>query len=84
MILKVNICPMYMYVCKHLWKLKDNLASRDILQLQSIYYLSLLLLFAFLRFLCVALESVLEVTLVEQAGLELIEICLPLPPECWD
>jgi hypothetical protein len=21
---------------------------------------------------------------VDQAGLELIEICLPLPPKCWD
>jgi hypothetical protein len=21
---------------------------------------------------------------VDQAGLELTEICLPLPPECWD
>ena len=21
---------------------------------------------------------------VDQSGLELIEICLPLPPECWD
>ena len=32
----------------------------------------------------VALEPVLELALVDQAGLELTEICLPLPPECWD
>ena len=34
--------------------------------------------------LCVALVSVLELALVDQAGLELIEIHLPLPPKCWD
>ena len=33
-------------------------------------------------FLCVALEPVLELALVDQAGLELTG--LPLPPECWD
>ena len=32
----------------------------------------------------VALEAVLELALVDQAGLELTEILLPLPPECWD
>ena len=34
----------------------------------------------------VALEAVLELVLIDQAGLELTEICLPLPlpPECWD
>ena len=32
----------------------------------------------------VALEPVLELALVDQAGLEHTEICLPLPPECWD
>ena len=31
-----------------------------------------------------ALESVLELVLVDQAGLELTETCLPLPPECLD
>ena len=30
----------------------------------------------------VALEPVLELALVDQAGLELTELCLPLPPEC--
>jgi hypothetical protein len=34
-------------------------------------------------FSCVAL-AVLELNSVDQAGLELTEICLPLPPECWD
>ena len=32
----------------------------------------------------VGLEPVLELALVDQAGLELTEIRLPLPPECWD
>ena len=32
----------------------------------------------------VALEPVLELALVDQAGLELTEIRLPLPPECWN
>ena len=32
----------------------------------------------------VALESILELDLVDQAGLKLAEILLPLPLECWD
>ena len=32
----------------------------------------------------VALEPVLELALEDQVGLELTEICLSLPPECWD
>ena len=41
--------------------------------------------FGFLRQgFSVALEAVLELALVDQAGLELTEIRLPLPPECWD
>ena len=32
----------------------------------------------------VALLPVLELALVDQAGHELTEIPLPLPPECWD
>ena len=44
--------------------------------------------FFFLDFLrqgfFVVLEPVLELALVDQSGLELTEICLPLPPECWD
>ena len=32
----------------------------------------------------VVLEPVLQLALVDQAGLKLTEICLPLPPECWD
>ena len=31
----------------------------------------------------VALEGVLDLALVDQAGLELTEIHLPLPPKCW-
>ena len=30
------------------------------------------------------LEAVLELALEDQTGLELTEIHLPLPPECWD
>ena len=33
-------------------------------------------------FLCVTTLAILELALVEQAGLEFTEICLPLPPEC--
>ena len=29
-------------------------------------------------------EAVLELALVDQAGLEVTEIHLPLPPKCWD
>lgn len=32
----------------------------------------------------VALEPVLELALVEQAGPKLTNICLPLPTECWN
>ena len=35
-------------------------------------------------FLCVTALAVFELALVDQAGLELTEICLPLPPECWN
>ena len=35
-------------------------------------------------FVCVALEPVLELALVNQAALELTETRLSLPPECWD
>ena len=41
--------------------------------------------FGFLRQgFSVAFEPVLELVLVDQAGLELTEICLPLPLKCWD
>ena len=35
-------------------------------------------------FLCVTVLFVLELALVDQAGLEITETCLPLPPKCWD
>ena len=35
-------------------------------------------------FLCVTALAVLELALVDKAGLELTEICLLLPLECWD
>ena len=47
------------------------------------FFLSFFLFFE-TGFLCVALEPVLELAIVDQAGLELREIHLPLPPECWD
>ena len=34
--------------------------------------------------LSLALGPVLKLALVDQVGLELIAICLPLPPKCWD
>ena len=34
--------------------------------------------------LSLALEPVLELASVDKGGLELTEIRLPLPPECWD
>ena len=40
--------------------------------------------FLFRQGFSVALVSVLELSLVGQAGLELTEIHLPLPPKCWD
>ena len=33
---------------------------------------------------CVTAPDVLELAFVDQAGLELTEICLPLSPEYWD
>ena len=36
-----------------------------------------------IRFLCVVL-AVLDLALVDQAGLKFTEIYLSLPPECWD
>ena len=42
-------------------------------------------LFGFLRQgISVALKPALELAFVNQVGLKLTEICLPLPPECWD
>ena len=35
-------------------------------------------------FLCVTVLAGLELALVDQTGLELTEICLHLPPKCWD
>ncbi|EGV95667.1 hypothetical protein I79_001264 [Cricetulus griseus] len=37
-----------------------------------------------IQILCVAVEPVLELALVDQAGFKLTEILLLLPPECWD
>ena len=43
------------------------------------------ILFCFVEtgFLSVALVPAVELALVDQAGLKLTEIWLPLPPECW-
>ena len=40
------------------------------------------ILFFKIRLLCDALESLLELVLVDHAGLKLTEIHLPLPTEC--
>ena len=48
------------------------------------FILFYLLFFGFLRQgFSVALEAVLELSLVEQDGIEITEIHLPLPSECW-
>ena len=56
--------------------------------MEGFFLISFLITFFFFGFLrqgfSVALEPVLELALVDHAGLELIEICLPLPPEYWD
>ena len=45
----------------------------------------ILFIYLFLRQgFSVALEPELELTPVDQAGLELTELRLPLPPESWD
>ena len=53
-----------------------------------LFFLFFFLIFLFFYFsrqgFSVALEPVLELALVDQAGLELTKIHLPLPPECWD
>ena len=49
-----------------------------------LFLLTYLLWFSETGFLCVIALAVLELALVDQAGLELTEILLPLPPECWD
>ena len=43
-------------------------------------------LFPFFKtgFLCVTVLAVLELVVANQAGLELTEIRLPLPPKGWD
>ena len=49
------------------------------------WVLDLFFFFGFSRKdLCVALESDMELDLVDQTGLEITEICLPLPPKYWD
>ena len=50
----------------------------------QISFLAYTFFFSQTGFLCVALEPVLELALVEQAGLKLTEIRLPLPLKCWD
>ena len=55
----------------------DQCAFVDLLILESLFFLSR-------QGFSVALEPVLKLALVEEAGLELTEIHLPLPPKCWD
>ena len=48
------------------------------------FFLSFLFFFFETGFPCVALEPVLGLALVVQAGLKLTEICLPLHSKGWD
>ena len=51
----------------------------------SFLFVCFFVLFCFSRQgFSVILEPVLELALIDQGGLKLTEICLPLPPECWD
>ena len=40
--------------------------------------------FSKIGFLCVALTTLELALYIDQFGFKLTEICLPLPPECWD
>ena len=53
-------------------------------KLCSWLFLFCFVLFFETGFLRVTALAVLELALVDQAGLRLTEICLPLPPKCWD
>ena len=48
------------------------------------FWFGFVLVFFNTGFLCERVLAVLEVALVDQAGLELTDIHLPLPPECWE
>ena len=49
------------------------------------FFVCLLVLFCLSRQgFSLVLEPILELALVDQAGLALTKICLPLPPEGWD
>ena len=63
-----------------------NLSVFFIFLLFKIFYILFIYLFWFFKtgFLCVIVLGALELALIDQAGLKLREICLPLPPECWD
>ena len=50
----------------------------------SFSHLLLLLLFFETEFLCSTALIFSETCFIDQAGLELTEIYLPLPPKCWD
>ena len=65
-----------------------SLRNRVRVDLSVFQYQILSFFFFFSRFfktgfLCVAL-AILELALIDQVGLRLIEICLLLPPVCWD
>ena len=63
-------------------------SASPVLRLKVLYTKAQLLYFILLwvstQGFFVALEPVLELALVNQAGLELTKIPLPLPPEYWD
>ena len=50
----------------------------------SLLFFNFFLFWFFETGFSVALEAVLELALIDQAGLQLTEICLLLPPNSWD
>ena len=51
---------------------------------KCIYLVNHLCLFVEAGILCIIALAILELALVDKAGLKLTEICLPLPPASWD
>ena len=59
--------------------MEDRGELRQLIDASSFFFF--LFWFFKIRFLCVALALLIP---VDQVGLELTEILLPLPPKCWD
>ena len=61
-----------------------SLAPTGLGAVEILFLFFFLFLFFETQGFSVALEPVVELDLVDQAGLKLTEIHPPLPPECWD